>query len=45
LHGDVSGFRTFARSQDDVFILGEEMPWREACRSGQDSGGGNEMPA
>jgi hypothetical protein len=33
------------RREDDVFTLGEEMSWREACRSGQDSGGGNETPA
>jgi hypothetical protein len=45
LDGDVSGFRTFARREDDVFTLGEEMSWREACRSGQDSGGSNETPA
>jgi hypothetical protein len=45
LDGDVSGFRTFARREDDVFTLGEEMSWREACRSGQDSGGRDETPA
>ena len=41
LDGDVSGFRTFARRE----TLGEEMSWREPCRSGQDSGGRDETPA
>ena len=45
LDGDVSGFRTFARREDDVFTLGEELAWREPCRSGQDSGGRDETPA
>jgi len=45
LDGDVGAFRIFARRKDDVFTLGEEMSWREPCRGGQDSGGGNEAPA
>src|SRR5437773_2928484 len=45
LHGDVSGFRTFARRKDDVFTFGKEMSWRKPRRSRQDSGGGDETPA
>src|SRR6266496_6168364 len=45
LHGDISGFRTLARRNDDVFAFGEEMSWRKPRSRGQDSGGGDETPA
>jgi len=45
LDGDVSGFRTFARRNDNVFTFGKEMSWRQPRRRGQDSGGGDETPA